>query len=60
MAVDCNLASAEETAAMARKEGGDCTAFEADVTMEQTLAGAIAAAHEQWGRIHILHNIVGV
>src|ERR1700680_780906 len=31
MAVDNNLASAEETAAMARQAGGECVAFEADV-----------------------------
>lgn len=60
MAVDRNLISAEETAALARKEGGDCIAFEADVTGEKTLAAAIAAAHRRWGRIDILHNNVGV
>lgn len=60
MAVDRNLESAEETAALARKEGGDCIAFEADVTKEKTLAAAIAAAQRRWGRIDILHNNVGV
>src|SRR5262245_41333331 len=60
LAVDRDLASAEETAAMARQQGGTCVAFAADVTREKTLADAIAAAHEQWGRIDILHNNVGV
>jgi NAD(P)-dependent dehydrogenase (short-subunit alcohol dehydrogenase family) len=60
MAVDRDLKSAEETAALAAREGGDCIAFEADVTKEQTLAAAIAAAHERWGRIDILHYNVGV
>ncbi len=60
MAVDRNLASAEETAALAKKEGGDCIPFEADVTKEQTLAAAVAAAERRWGRIDILHNNVGV
>ncbi len=60
MALDRNLASAEETAAMARKEGGDCLAFEADVTKEATLQAATAAAHQRWGRVDILHNNVGV
>ena len=60
LAVDRNLASAEETAAMARQEGGDCAAFEADVTREQTLKAAIAAAEQRWGRVDILHNNVGV
>src|SRR5690242_3495340 len=31
LAVDRDIASAEETAAMVRAEGGDCTPFEADV-----------------------------
>jgi len=60
LAVDRSLASAEETAAMAKKEGGDCVAFEADVTQEATLKAAIAAAEQRWGRVDILHNNVGV
>ncbi|MEE8418810.1 MAG: SDR family NAD(P)-dependent oxidoreductase, partial [Dehalococcoidales bacterium] len=32
MAVDRDLGSAGETAAMVKEEGGDCFAFEADVT----------------------------
>src|SRR5207237_2095993 len=60
LAVDRDLASAEETAALARQEGGECIAFEADVTREATLAAAMQAAVERWGRIDILHNNVGV
>jgi NAD(P)-dependent dehydrogenase (short-subunit alcohol dehydrogenase family) len=60
MAVDRNLGSAEETAGMVKKDGGECVAFEADVTKEQTLAAAIAAAEKRWGRVDILHNNVGV
>ena len=60
MAVDRDLGSAEETAAMARKAGGDCFSFQADVTREATLAAAIAEAHRRWGRIDILHYNVGV
>ncbi len=60
MAVDCNLASAEETATMAQREGGECFAFQADVTKEATLASAIAEAWRRWGRIDILHYNVGV
>jgi NAD(P)-dependent dehydrogenase (short-subunit alcohol dehydrogenase family) len=60
MAVDCDLASAEETVSMVSKEGGECIAFEADVTKEATLAAAIAAAEKRWGRIDILHYNVGV
>jgi NAD(P)-dependent dehydrogenase (short-subunit alcohol dehydrogenase family) len=60
LAVDRNLASAEETVAMARQEGSDCAAFEADVTKELTLKAAIDAAEQRWGRVDILHNNVGV
>ena len=60
LAVDREIASAEETAALARKEGGECIAFEADVTRETTLAATMQAAVERWGRIDILHNNVGV
>ncbi len=34
LAVNCNLSSAEETVAMAGQAGGECGAFEADVTRE--------------------------
>ncbi len=60
LAVDRDLASAGETAEMIADQGGTCLAFEADVTKENTLVAAIAAAHERWGRIDILHNNVGV
>ena len=60
MAVDRNLSSAEETAAMVRNEGGECITFEADVTKGVTLNAAVAAAHEHWGKIDILHYNVGV
>ena len=60
MAVDRALALAEETAALVRKEGGDCFAFEADVTKEAAMAAMIAAAKQRWGRIDILHYNVGV
>src|SRR5258708_5638404 len=42
-AVDRDLASAEETAAMVREAGGECVAFAADVTREATLAAAMSA-----------------
>jgi NAD(P)-dependent dehydrogenase (short-subunit alcohol dehydrogenase family) len=60
LAVDNNLASAQETAEMAGKNPGACIPFEADVVNEHTLAGAVAAARERWGRIDILHYNVGV
>ena len=45
---------------MAAAEGGECLAFEADVTDESTLAEAVVFARNRWGRIDILHNNVGV
>jgi len=60
MAVDRDLRLAEETAQIVRKEGGDCFAFEADVTKEATLAAMVAEARRRWGRIDILHYNVGV
>ena len=64
MAVDRDLASAEETVAMARQHGtgqhGACVAFEADVTKEATLAAAIEEARRRYGRIDIMHYNVGL
>ena len=57
LAVDRDLASAQETV---RQAGGDCLAFEADVTRERALAAALHAAKERWGRIDILHYNVGL
>ena len=60
LAVDRNIDSATETAELVIKQGGECLAFEADVTDETSLAEAIRFAHKQWGRIDILDNNVGV
>ena len=60
LAVDRDIASAEETAAMIGEEGGTGVAARADVTVESDLAAAIAAAQERWGRVDVLHNNVGV
>jgi NAD(P)-dependent dehydrogenase (short-subunit alcohol dehydrogenase family) len=59
MAVDRDLASAEETVAMARQHGR-CVAFEADVTREDTLVAMIGAARQEFGRIDVLHYNVGL
>ena len=60
MAVDRDVVSAEETAAMARAAGGDCVALQADVTRERELAAMIGAAKARWARIDVLHYNVGV
>jgi NAD(P)-dependent dehydrogenase (short-subunit alcohol dehydrogenase family) len=60
LAVDRDLESAEETAALVTKAGAECLAFQADVTDEKTLAKAVSFAQKQWGHIDVLHNNVGV
>lgn len=60
LALDRNLASAEETAGMIAAEGGECVPMEVDVTREASLAAAVRFAVQRWGRIDILHNNVGV
>jgi NAD(P)-dependent dehydrogenase (short-subunit alcohol dehydrogenase family) len=59
LAVDRDLASAQETAGMA--EGpGEAAAFAADVMDERRLAAAVGDARRRWGRLDILHYNVGV
>src|SRR5208282_5788501 len=60
LAVDNNLPSAEETAAIGRQAGGECVAFEADVANERTLAAMVEASQLRWGRVDVLHYNVGV
>lgn len=60
LAVDIDLKSAEETAAMVAKEDGQCVAFHADVTKEATLKAAVDEAVKLWGRVDILHYNVGL
>jgi len=61
LAVDRDLASAQETCAMAAKDAkGKCEAFAADVTSEASMQAMIAHAQKAWGRIDILHYNVGV
>jgi NAD(P)-dependent dehydrogenase (short-subunit alcohol dehydrogenase family) len=60
LAVDRDLASAQETVVAASKQPGDCVAFEADVTKGETLKAAMDAAKARFGRIDIMHYNVGV
>ena len=60
LAVDRYLASAEETVAMIKDEGGKATAVEADVTDEAAVEAAVQACVEHWGRIDVLHYNVGM
>ena len=60
IAVDLNLAAAEETRRFIEQEGGSCTALAADVTNSESVKGAVTAPMAQYGCIDILHNNVGV
>mgnify|MGYP000940845639 CR=1 FL=1 len=57
---DRSLASAEETAALVRAEGGEAVALAADATSEASLKAMIEATHARNRRIDILHYNVGV
>lgn len=59
LVVDRDLASAEETVAMIKGEGGSASAAAADVRDEARVAAVIAACRAEHGRIDILHNNVG-
>ncbi len=59
LAVDRNLASAEETAAMIRAEGGVCQAHEADATRDAACRGFVAACLAAFGKIDVLQNNIG-
>ncbi len=58
--VDCNLEAAKETQAIIDQEGGDCKAFEADVSRAEAVQEMAAACIETYGRVDILHNNVGI
>jgi NAD(P)-dependent dehydrogenase (short-subunit alcohol dehydrogenase family) len=60
LAVDRQLDSAEETAALIKSEGFECAAFAADVTRVADLAAAMSEAQRRWGSLDVLHNNVGV
>jgi NAD(P)-dependent dehydrogenase (short-subunit alcohol dehydrogenase family) len=60
LCADKNLASAEETVAMAKKEGGIAVAAAADVTKDADLKVLIDDTAKRWGRIDVLHYNVGV
>jgi NAD(P)-dependent dehydrogenase (short-subunit alcohol dehydrogenase family) len=59
VAVDRDLASAEETAAMIAEKGGAATAVAADVMDEAQVRAAIETCVREFGRLDILHNNIG-
>ncbi len=57
---DINGDAAEETASIIRDEGGAAEVFTADVTDPEQVRAMVAACHESFGRIDVLHNNVGI
>ena len=60
LAVDRDIAAAEQTASLIRDVGGEVVAFEADVVNEEALRLAVAECVSRWGRLDVLHNNVGI
>ena len=60
LAVDIDLAAAEETRRIAADEGGTCSAAQVDVTDADAVRAMVGQAIDRYGRIDILHNNVGI
>jgi len=59
-AVDINLSAVEESKAIIDKEGGECTAHQADVSKSKEVGNFVKRCLEIYGKIDILHNNVGI
>jgi len=60
LCADINGDAAQETADIIQGEGGVANVFTADVTDAGQVRDMIAACHDAWGRIDVLHNNVGI
>jgi NAD(P)-dependent dehydrogenase (short-subunit alcohol dehydrogenase family) len=60
LCVDAVLERAQETVKQIAVAGGEAGAFAADVTRAADCRAMVAAAVEQYGRLDILHNNVGI
>lgn len=56
---DVNLEAAEETVELIKKEGGEATAVQADVTREPEAKKLVEATVSKYGKLDILFNNVG-
>jgi NAD(P)-dependent dehydrogenase (short-subunit alcohol dehydrogenase family) len=57
---DIDLDAATETAQLVDKEGGSGLAIRTDVSQDDDVAAAVAACVEQFGRLDIMFNNVGI
>lgn len=60
IAVDYRLEAAQETQSVIAKDGGICSALEADVSKSNDIERMAAACNAEFGRIDVLHNNVGI
>ncbi len=60
IAVDRELERAEETGSIIEQEGGRCLALAADVSRGADVEQAVARTTEEFGRVDVLHNNVGI
>jgi NAD(P)-dependent dehydrogenase (short-subunit alcohol dehydrogenase family) len=60
LAVDVHAGMAEETQRMIDKEGGVCSAFQADVSKAEDCGRMVEHCLKTHGKIDILHNNVGI
>src|SRR5260370_36156162 len=58
--VDRNGAAAEETVKIIASEGGNASAFTADVSRAGYVEAIVAACRNAYGRIDVLRNNVGI
>src|SRR3546814_13119661 len=60
LVVDRALASADETVAAIRNEGGIAAPFQVEVPVESDLLAMVQDGVNRWVGLHVLHNNVGV
>ncbi|MGZ8481877.1 MAG: SDR family NAD(P)-dependent oxidoreductase [Candidatus Limnocylindria bacterium] len=58
--VDRDEAAAQETVGLIRGESGEAEAWRADASRAADVERAVAACHDRFGRIDVLHNNVGI